>query len=319
MSKQKISVIIPAFNEATNIRLLYDEILVALSAKEEHDFEFIFIDDGSTDGTLSVIKNLSSRDERIFYIELSRNFGHQYAIKAGLDIASGDAIITMDCDLQHPPEVINKLLEKWNEGFDIVYTRRKDDLKISWFKRITSAIFYRFLNWASDLNLEKGTADFRLINRNVINAFKGFKENELFLRGLVKWAGFRQTAVDYKANQRHSGKSKYSFKKMLSFAFRGITAFSIRPLKLVAYVGLLMFIVSLILIPYALISYFVGQAVPGWTSLIISIIFFGSLQLFMLGIIGLYLSKIAIQSKQRPQYLIRDTNYSTKFPHENIG
>ena len=319
MLKQKISVIIPAFNEATNIRLLYDEILVALSDKEEYDFEFIFIDDGSTDETLSVIKNLSGGDQRIFYVELSRNFGHQYAIKAGLDLATGDAIITMDCDLQHPPEVINNLIEKWKEGFDIVYTRRKDDLKISWFKRTTSAIFYRFLNWASDLNLEKGTADFRLINRNVINAFKGFKENELFLRGLVKWAGFRQTAVDYKANQRHSGKSKYSFKKMLSFAFRGITAFSIRPLKLVAYVGLLMFIVSLILIPYALISYFLGQAVPGWTSLIISIIFFGSLQLFMLGIIGLYLSKIAIQSKQRPQYLIRDTNYSTKSQHENIG
>jgi polyisoprenyl-phosphate glycosyltransferase len=319
LPNQKISIIIPSFNEVSNIKPLYDDILLAISAKEEYSFEFIFIDDGSEDETLNAIKNLAIADKRVFFIELSRNFGHQYAIKAGLDLSTGDAIITMDCDLQHPPAVINDLIKKWKEGYDIVYTRRKDDQKISWIKRTTSAIFYKFLNWASDLNLDKGTADFRLINRNVINAFKGFKENELFLRGLVKWAGFRQTAVDYKAHHRFSGKSKYSFKKMLSFAFRGITAFSIRPLKLVAFVGLVMFIVSLILIPYALISYFLGQTVPGWTSLIISIIFFGSLQLFMLGIIGLYLSKLAIQSKQRPQYLIRDTNYSTKSRHESIG
>ena len=306
--KQKISFVIPVYNEEANIPILYRE-LTSVLAEVPYSVEFIFVDDGSTDESLSLIKQLAQSDSRLFYVELSRNFGHQYAIKAGLDVASGDAVITMDCDLQHPPAIVKELLAKWSEGFDIVYTRRKDDLKISWFKRTTSTAFYNLLNWASDLNLEKGTADFRLINRNVINAFKEFKESELFLRGLVKWAGFRQAAVDYEPHQRYSGKSKYDFKKMLSFAFRGITSFGIRPLKLVAYIGLLMFIVSLILIPYALISYFLGQTVPGWTSLIISIIFFGSLQLFMLGIIGLYISKIAIQSKQRPQYLIRDTNY----------
>ncbi len=316
---QKISIIIPSFNEASNIRALYNEINIALSENQEYNYEFIFIDDGSEDGTLAAVKDLTLLDKRVFYIELSRNFGHQYAIKAGIDFSTGDAIITMDCDLQHPPQVIKNLLDKWKEGYDIVYTRRKDHQNISWFKRTTSDLFYQFLNWASDLNLEKGTADFRLINRNVVNAFKGFKESELFIRGLVKWAGFRQTAVDYSPNSRYSGKTKYSFKKMISFAFRGITAFSIRPLKFVAYVGLLFFILSLILIPYALISYFIGQAVPGWTSLIISIIFFGSLQLFMLGIIGLYLSKIAIQSTHRPQYLIRDSNYQKQTQNESIG
>lgn len=316
---QKISIIIPSYNEAANIRPLYDEIIIALSGKEEYLYELIFIDDGSEDDTLDVIKDLTLIDNRIFYIELSRNFGHQYAIKAGLDLSTGDAIITMDCDLQHPPAVINDLIKKWKEGYDIVYTRRKDHQNISWFKRTTSDLFYQFLHWASDLNLEKGTADFRLINRNVINAFKGFKENELFIRGLVKWAGFRQTALDYSPNSRYSGKTKYSFKKMLSFAVRGITAFSIRPLKYIAYIGLLMFILSIILIPYALISYSLGQAVPGWTSLIISVIFFGSLQLFMLGIIGLYLSKIVIQSTHRPQYLIRDTNYQKQVQNESIG
>ena len=306
--KQKISFVIPVYNEEANIPILYRELTTVL-AEVSYSVEFIFVDDGSTDESLILIKQLAKSDSRLFYVELSRNFGHQYALKAGLDLSSGDAVITMDCDMQHPPEIIIELLSKWNEGFDVVYTRRSDDENMSWFKRTSSVMFYRLLNWLSELKLEKGTADFRLVSRNVLNAFRSIKESELFLRGLVKWAGFRQIAVDYKPSQRYAGESKYSFKKMLSFAFRGITSFSVKPLKLVAFVGLFMFIISLILIPYALISYFLGQTVSGWTSLIISIIFFGSLQLLMLGIIGLYLSKIAIQSKQRPLYFIRETNY----------
>ena len=306
--KQKISFVIPVYNEEANIPILYRELTTAL-AEVPYSVEFIFVDDGSTDESLILIKQLAKSDSRLFYVELSRNFGHQYALKAGLDLSSGDAVITMDCDMQHPPEIIIELLSKWNEGFDVVYTRRSDDENMSWFKRTSSVMFYQLLNWLSELKLEKGTADFRLVSRNVLNAFRSIKESELFLRGLVKWAGFRQIAVDYKPSQRYAGESKYSFKKMLSFAFRGITSFSVKPLKLVAFVGLFMFIISLILIPYALISYFLGQTVSGWTSLIISIIFFGSLQLLMLGIIGLYLSKIAIQSKQRPLYFIRETNY----------
>ena len=306
--KQKISFVIPVYNEEANIPILYRELTTVL-AEVPYSVEFIFVDDGSTDESLILIKQLAKSDSRLFYVELSRNFGHQYALKAGLDLSSGDAVITMDCDMQHPPEIIIELLSKWNEGFDVVYTRRSDDENMSWFKRTSSVMFYRLLNWLSELKLEKGTADFRLVSRNVLNAFRSIKESELFLRGLVKWAGFRQIAVDYKPSQRYAGESKYSFKKMLSFAFRGITSFSVKPLKLVAFVGLFMFIISLILIPYALISYFLGQTVSGWTSLIISIIFFGSLQLLMLGIIGLYLSKIAIQSKQRPLYFIRETNY----------
>ena len=316
-NSKKISIIIPVYNEATNITKLYSELIVVLSTLQ-YSYELIFVDDGSIDDSLIKIKDLAQANPCVFYIEFSRNFGHQYALKAGLDLSTGDAAITMDCDMQHPPEVIVSLIAKWNQGFDIVYTRRNDDQNLSWFKRTTSAMYYHFLNWLSELTLEKGTADFRLISRNVINAFKGIKENELFLRGLVKWAGFRQTAVDYDPHLRFSGNTKYNLKKMLSFAFSGITAFSVKPLKLVAYVGLFMFILSMILIPYALISYFVGQTVPGWTSLIISIIFFGSLQLFMLGIIALYLSRISVQSKQRPLYLIRDTNYTNQLGHDNI-
>jgi glycosyltransferase involved in cell wall biosynthesis len=308
-NRQRISFVVPVFNEQDNIALLVKE-LTTVALSKPYDFELIFVDDGSTDKSLSVIKELAHVYPYIFYIELSRNFGHQYALKAGLDLSDGDCVISLDCDLQHPPEVVSAMIEKWEQGYDIVYTRRKDDKKLPWLKRKTSAMFYGMLNTISDLQLEKGTADFRLMNRKAVDAFSTLNESELFIRGLVKWAGFRQTAIDYQPRERNAGKSKYNFKKMLSFAVRGITSFSVRPLKLIAYLGLTLFLISMILVPYALISYFIGHVVSGWTSLMITVIFFGSLQLLMLGIIGLYISKLVIQSKNRPLYLIRETNYT---------
>jgi dolichol-phosphate mannosyltransferase len=304
----KISFVIPVFNEVANIPLLYEELTSTL-AGIPYICEFIFVDDGSTDDSLMTIKKLSENDSRVFYIELSRNFGHQYALKAGLDLSQGDCVISMDCDLQHPPGVIKELIAKWEEGYDVVYTRRKEDKKLPRLKRKTSMLFYQFLNKISDVKLESGTADFRLMNRNILNAFSHLNESELFIRGLVKWTGFRQYAVDYYPRERYTGESKYTFKKMLSFAFRGITSFSVKPLKLIAYLGLVLFLISIILVPYALISFFIGHVVSGWTSLMITIIFFGSLQLLMIGILGLYISKLVIQSKQRPLYFIRETNY----------
>ncbi|HEY9049503.1 MAG TPA: glycosyltransferase family 2 protein [Ohtaekwangia sp.] len=305
---KKISVVIPVFNEASNIEALYRE-LITVFATIRYAYEFIFVDDGSTDESLAVIKKLSQINEHVFYIELSRNFGHQYALKAGLDLSNGDCAISMDCDLQHPPEVILSLIAKWEEGFDVVYTCREEDKKLPWLKRKTSKFFYTLLNRLSDIQLEHGTADFRLMNRNVLNAFTYLNENEFFIRGLIKWAGFRQTAIKYTPRERHSGDSKYNLKKMLSFALRGITSFSVKPLQMIAYLGLGLFMISLILIPYALVSYLLGEVVSGWTSIMISIIFFGSLQLLMMGIIGIYISKLVIQSKQRPLYFIRETNY----------
>jgi dolichol-phosphate mannosyltransferase len=258
---------------------------------------------------LELVKQLAQLNSHIFYIELSKNFGHQYALKAGLDLSNGDCIISMDCDLQHPPEVVKKLISKWEEGYDVVYTRRDEDKKLPWLKRKTSSLFYFLINKISDVKIENGTADFRLMNRNVLNAFATMNESELFIRGLIKWAGFRQIAIDYEPRQRHSGNSKYNLKKMLSFALRGITSFSVKPLQLIVYLGMVFFLISMVLIPYALISYVLGKTVSGWTSIMISIFFFGSLQLLMTGIIGLYISKLVIQSKQRPLYLIRETNY----------
>ena len=305
---RKISFVIPVYNEVANIQLLYKELTSVLS-DIPYSYEFIFVDDGSTDESLAQIKQLSQINARVFYIELSRNFGHQYALKAGLDLSNGDCVVSMDCDLQHPPEVVKKLIEKWEAGYDVVFTRRNEDKKLSWIKRKTSSFFYAVLNKISDLKLESGTADFRLMNRNALNAFAHLNESELFIRGLIKWSGFRQTAIDYDPRDRYSGNTKYDLRKMLSFAFRGITSFSVKPLRMIAYLGMTLFLISMILVPYALISYIMGKAVSGWTSLMISVIFFGSLQLLMIGIIGLYLSKLVIQSKHRPLYFIRETNY----------
>jgi polyisoprenyl-phosphate glycosyltransferase len=307
---KRISIVIPVYNEAANIEPLYKELTATLH-NIQYVCEFIFVDDGSKDESLKIIKQLAKNDFRVFFIELSRNFGHQYALKAGLDISRGDCAISMDCDLQHPPQVIKELINKWEEGYDVVYTRRKEDKSLPTIKRKSSSLFYAVLNKISDVKLEKGTADFRLMGRSVLTAFSQLNESELFIRGLVKWAGFRQTAIDYEPRDRHSGESKYNFKKMLSFAFRGITSFSVKPLQLIAYLGMILFFISMILVPYALISYFIGRTVSGWTSLMIVTIFFGSLQLLMIGIIGLYISKLVIQSKQRPLYFIRETNYKS--------
>jgi glycosyltransferase involved in cell wall biosynthesis len=305
---KKISFVIPVFNEAANVGVLLQELNDTLR-DIPYALEFIFIDDGSRDHALEILKGLAETDPRVYYIELSRNFGHQHALKAGLDVCSGDCVITMDSDLQHPPPVVKELIKRWEEGFDVVYTRRRDDKNLPWLKRKTSAFFYDLLNTISDIELEPGTADFRLMNRNVLDAFSHLNESDLFIRGLVKWAGFRQTAVDYEPSPRFAGQSKYNLKRMISFGLKGITSFSVRPLQMIASLGMLLFFISMVLAPYAIISYLMGKAVSGWTSLMISVIFFGSLQLLMTGVVGLYISKLVIQSKHRPLYFIRDTNY----------
>ncbi|MEJ7643857.1 MAG: glycosyltransferase family 2 protein [Chryseolinea sp.] len=308
--KKKISIVIPVYNEAANISILLAE-LTSMASRLPYEFEFIFVDDGSTDQSLAIIKMLAKADPRVYFIELSRNFGHQYALKAGLDLSNGDCVVSMDSDLQHPPEVVPRLIAKWEEGFDVVYTRRLDDPTLPWLKRKTSSSFYMLLNRLSDLKLEHGTADFRLMNRSALNAFSHLNESELFIRGLIKWAGFKQVAIEYEPKDRHSGDSKYNLKRMISFALRGITSFSVKPLQMIAYLGMTLFFISMILAPYAIVSYFMGKAVSGWTSLMISVIFFGSLQLLMIGVVGLYISKLVIQSKQRPLYFIRETNYKS--------
>lgn len=310
--QKKISVVIPSFNEEGNINIIVKALNEVLQ-KLNYRYELIFVDDGSSDKTLRILQEISSNDSNVFYIELSRNFGHQNALKAGLDLASGDCIITMDGDMQHPPEMIPQLVEKWEEGFDIVYTRRLEDKNLPAFKKITSKYFYKFINYISEIKIEEGTADFRLMDKKVSTVFFAFSENELFIRGLVNWVGFRQFAIDYKPAERFSGNSKYTVKKMMQFALKGITSFSIRPLYISIFLGISLFFLSLVFyILYVFYSIYYGHVISGWASVIFTIVIFGGLNLIVLGIIGVYVGKLFMQSKQRPNYLIRDTNLEDK-------
>lgn len=305
--RRKISVVVPSFNEEGNIEVLATKLVQVLKTVP-YDYEVIFVDDGSSDGTLKQLQSLNNLDGNLYYMELSRNFGHQNALKAGYDSANGDAIISMDSDMQHPPEMIPQFLEKWEEGYDVVYTCREYQDEATFFKTKSSDLFYGVLNSLSDTKLEKGTADFRLIDRKVANVLANINENGLFIRGLIKWLGFKQYAIHYICDVRFSGSSKYNLKKMVKFAVQGITAFSVRPLYMATGLGIFFSMVSILYIPYILYSYFSGHVVSGWTSLLATVVFFGGMQLMVLGIIGMYLGKLFMQSKQRPNYIIRSTN-----------
>jgi len=305
---KKISIVIPSFNEAGNIAELVNRLTAVLN-KVPYTYEVLFVDDGSSDNTLETLKGLNSQNNNLYYLELSRNFGHQNALKAGYDYADGDCIISMDGDLQHPPELILQFLEKWEEGYDVVYTTREYHDEATYFKTKSSEIFYNMINSLSDTKIEKGTADFRLIDRKVANVLTQLNETGLFMRGLIKWLGFRQFAINYKAEPRFSGKSKYTLKKMIRFAVEGVTAFSVRPLNIAIGIGAFFSVISLLIYPlYILWTFKFGHEVQGWASVLASVVFFGGMQLMVLGIIGLYLGKLFMQSKQRPNYIVRSTN-----------
>lgn len=302
-----ISIVIPAHNEQDNIIVVVDRI-EKVFAKLNYDFEILVVDDGGTDKTLQVIKELAMIKTNFFYIEFSRNFGHQPALKAGIDYANGDCVISLDADLQHPPEMFVEMLSKWEEGYDVVYTKRKEDNRQSLKKRKTSKYFYSLLNSLSDIEIEPGTADFRLLDRKVADVFKKFKENDLFVRGLIKWLGFKQYAIDYTPDLRFAGASKYNKKKMMMLAVQGVTSLSVKPLHMAVYLGFFFSFFALLYVPYVLYAFIEKEEVSGWASLIITVAFFGGLQLIVLGIIGIYIGKMFMQTKDRPNYIIRSTN-----------
>jgi glycosyltransferase involved in cell wall biosynthesis len=304
---KKISIVVPVCNEKGNVPLLVEAVCNAMESLP-YSFNITFIDDGSNDGTVEAVKEQARFNNNIFFIALSRNFGHQNALKAGLDLSDGDAVISMDGDLQHPPDLIPELIRNWEAGYDIVYTIRKDHQEIPMMKRKTSAMFYNFMNRLSDIELEAGTADFRLMDKRVVAATRQFTEMDLFWRGLVKWVGFKQIGIEYEPAERKFGKSKYTYRKMMQFALRGITSFSTKPLGIAIYLGFTFSILSLLYVPYVLYSLYFGHPVSGWASMIVTFAFFGGLQLMILGIIGMYLGKLFMQSKDRPHYIIKESN-----------
>lgn len=305
MNESKISIVIPTFNEEGNIEILYQKITEAFDGIAHANFEVIYVNDGSSDGSLKKVKQLGQIDSRVKFISFSRNFGHQNALKAGLDYADGNAVISMDADLQHPPALIPEMIRLWKEGNEVVYSIRKDGKELSFFKKMTSKLFYKIVNYLSDTKLEEGTADFRLLDRKVVYALRNYNESNLFFRGIIPTLGFKQIGIPYQPQERFSGTTKYSFSKMLKFALTGITSSSAKPLYFSIYLGLFFAVIAFLYGIYAIyVSLFTNDAVLGWTSLIASILFIGGLQLIMMGIVGVYLGKLFTQSKNRPNYII---------------
>ena len=302
-----ISIIMPVFNEQEALPQLYRRVSEVMKCVNM-PFELIFVNDGSTDKSLEIALGLCQEDKNVKVLELSRNFGHQVALMAGLDYAKGDAVITMDADLQHPPELIPELIKKWREGYDVVYTCRQRTADTGPLKNITSHLFYTIVNHLSEVDIPPGAADFRLLDRKVVEAFRTLGERALFHRGLVSWVGYRQTAIHYEARERYGGKSKYSFLRMLRFAADGITSFSSIPLYVSAFIGMLISAVSFVYAAFAIYAWlFTDRVVEGWTSVIVAVLFLGGIHLITLGIQGAYLGRIYNEVKGRPRYLVRRT------------
>jgi dolichol-phosphate mannosyltransferase len=309
--RTELSLVIPTFNEEGNVQRLYEQIKVVLDQLHIDAYEVIFIDDGSSDASLIRIEELRAKDPNVHFLQFSRNFGHQHALKAGLDHARGAAVISLDADLQHPPALIAEMVGHWRAGAEVVYTRRQDKQNIGFFKKLSAKAFYWLANKLSEVPIEEGTADFRLLDRKVVNAIKSFKESHLFLRGLIPTLGFKQVAIDYEPAARFSGKSKYSFAKMLHFAINGITSSSAKPLYFSIYLGLFFAFLAFVYGCYAIyIAVFTNAAITGWASLIASVLFIGGIQMILIGIVGIYLGKLFVQSKQRPTYIIKSETLS---------
>ena len=304
MAISKLSIVIPCYNEAGNLKRLISDILESI---EENTFnlEIIVIDDGSKDNTYHILKELSKTNKAIQGYSLSRNFGHQIALFAGLEKATGDAILTMDADLQHPPEIIPLLIEKYNEGYDIVNTKRAYDPSTSRFKKLSSKWFYIFMNKISDVYIEPDSSDFRIMSRESLNALLKLREQDRFTRGLIQWIGFNQTIVPYTTNKRFAGTSSYTLAKMIKFAISGVTSMSSKPLRLSLYLGMIFVFIGLLYGCYVLYKYFLGVTFPGWTSILISVLLIGGIQLLILSIIGEYVAKIFNEAKSRPLYFIK--------------
>ncbi len=308
MNQQKVSVIVPAHNEELNIPTLISALADTFRTLH-YNYEIILIDDGSSDNTLSILIEQAKVHENVFYIELSKNFGKDNALKVGIDLSRSDCVITMDADLQHPPSLIPQMLSLWQQGYDTVYTYRNDDnphAKKS--QKKTSKLFYKVINFLSDIELEDGIADFRLLDNKVVSQIKNVTEYSVFLRGLIKWVGFKQIGIPYTPAKRYSGEASYSFYSLIKLAVNGIMSFSVKPLYLATGIGLFFSLTAVLYIPYVLISYFSGFSVSGWASLLATVVFFGGMQLMVLGIIGMYLGKLFMQAKNRPNYIIRSSN-----------
>lgn len=302
-----LSIVIPVYNEAESLPHLVQRVAETM-ARIEPSFEIVFVNDGSRDGTLEALRRLCAGDPRLRAVSFSRNFGKEIAIAAGLDHALGQAVVIMDADLQHPPEAIGEFLAKWREGYANVYGVRRDRAIESPVKRAFARGFYRLFASFSDTDLPKGAGDFRLLDRKAVDALRAMPERARFSKGLYAWIGFRSTGVPFVVADRAHGESKFSYRKLTRFAFDGLTSFSSLPLKVWTYIGTIVSVMALTLaIFYAVSTIVRGVDVPGYASLIVSVMFFAGVQLLSLGVLGEYVGRIFSEVKRRPLYLVAET------------
>lgn len=299
-----ISIVVPVYNEEDNVQHFYEAIREVME-KTSYDFELVFVDDGSKDRSREILREMEEQDSRVQSIFLARNYGHQLALTCGLDHADGEAVIMMDGDMQHPPEFIPVLLKHWEDGYQVVQTIRKSTEGVSAFKKITSAAYYKVLNSLSEVHIQEGGADFRLMDRRVVLAFRRYREHGRFIRGMIGSMGYKQIRVEFVAPPRFAGVSKFSPKKMLHLAIDGIMAYSTLPLRFGLYMGAASLCLSILMIVWVLIDkLFFQDTVAGWATITAFVLLFGGMQLMVMGVLGEYIGRITEEVKNRPLYLV---------------
>jgi polyisoprenyl-phosphate glycosyltransferase len=309
-SKKILSIVAPAYNEAAGLDEFYSR-LISSTKDLSLELEIIYVNDGSQDDTLEIMSNQRSNNPGITIIDLSRNFGKEIALTAGLDHASGDGIVVIDTDLQDPPELIPSLVEKWLEGYDVVNAKRVKRKGESWFKKLTSFIYYRFLYQLSDIKIPKDTGDFRLLNRNALDALLKLREKHRYMKGLFAWVGYSQAEITYERDERYAGKTKWRFWGLVNLAFEGLTSFSVLPLRLASMVGVVSAFIAMVFGTVIILKKFIyGDPVAGYPSLVVLITFIGGIQLLALGVIGEYLGRVFNETKNRPLYIVKNTQES---------
>lgn len=301
-----ISVVIPCFNEQDNVKNLVERVEAVCTDVAPDSFEIVLVNDGSKDQTWSMIAGFADNSQHIVAVNLARNYGHQLALSAGLQICRGDIVMVMDADLQDPPELLGAMLDKMEEGFDVVYGQRLSRAGETIFKRASASIFYRTLQKLVDVQIPRDTGDFRLMSRRVVEELNAMPERYRFIRGMVSWVGFAQAAFPYEREARHAGESNYPLKKMISFAIDAVTSFSTIPLRFTAHLGLIAGTIGLLTLGWVFISYLTGNTVGGWASIAALVLILGSLQLLMLGIFGEYLGRMYMESKHRPLFIVQE-------------
>ena len=306
---KKISIIIPAYNEQESLPMLYERLTKLMNSMENYQFEVLFVNDGSKDKTIEIIKELRQKDERICYVDFARNFGKEIAMIAGLDYATGDCVVFMDADLQDPPELIPELVKYWEQGYDDVYAKRRSRKGETWLKKFTSKMYYKVLQSLTRVEIQKDTGDFRLLDRRCVNALKKLRESQRNTKSMFSWIGYKKKEVLYDRDPRVAGSTKWNYVKLMDLAIDGITSLTTSPLRISTFIAIPTFIVLFVYFVYVIAkSFIIHEAIQAFQAIILLILFFSGIQILLFGIIGEYLGRIFNETKNRPLYLVNEYN-----------